>query len=231
MRFLNALDNARLLIRVQWIIMAALFLLALYAVDGLRRAPQAMDLHIPPDLSQGAIVHPGQVPEPNVYAFALVIWQQLNRWAQDGEKDYGQQIYAMAPYLTPACREQLGDDLTGKANRGELNGRTRALAEIAGQSYAPSRVRRQAPGIWQVTLDTEITETLLGQQVKHSYVRYPLRVVRYQVDPEKNPYGLALDCVPQGEAPLRIAPKQIAPQPAKAPAPSAPEASSQLIKH
>jgi len=192
-----------------------------------------MDLHIPPDLSQGAIVHPGQVPEPNVYAFALVIWQQLNRWARDGEKDYGQQIFAMAAYLTPACREQLGDDLTAKANRGELNGRTRALAEIAGQSYTPERVRREATGIWQVTLDTEITETLLGQQVKHSYVRYPLRVVRYQVDPEKNPYGLALDCAARGEAPIRIDPKEIGPQPVKAPAPapSAPDSSSQLIKH
>jgi len=93
-------------------------------------------------------------------------------------------------------------------------------------------VRRDGPGIWHVTLDTEITETMLGQPVKHSYVRYPLRVVRYRFDPEKNPYGLALDCVPRGEEPIRIDPKEVGPQ-VKAPAPAAPapDSPSGLIKH
>jgi integrating conjugative element protein (TIGR03746 family) len=217
-RFLNALDNASLLIRVQWFVIAALFLVTVFAVDGLRRAPSALDLHIPPDISQGAVVHPGEVPDPNVYAFALVIWQQINRWTQNGEKDYGQQIFTMAPYLTPACREQLADDLNLKANRGELNMRTRAMGEIPGQSFSPERVRRMASGIWHVTLDTEIDETLHGQPVKHALVRYPLRVLRYQFDPQRNPYGLALDCVPRGEEPVRLDPREVGPDTAKAPA-------------
>lgn len=216
-RFLNALDNASLLIRVQWFVIAALLLVTVFALDGLRRAPTALDLHIPPHLTQGALVHPGDVPDPNVYTFTLAIWQQINRWAQNGDKDYGQQIFAMAPYLTPACREQLADDLNLKANRGELNMRTRAMGEIPGQSFSAERVRRVAPGIWHVTLDTEIEETLHGQPVKHAYVRYPLRVLRYQFDPQKNPYGLALDCVPRGEQPVRLDPKEVGPDTAKAP--------------
>ena len=42
-------------------------------------------------------------------------------------------------------------------------------------------------------LDMELIETVRGMTVKNPIIRYPLRVVRYAVDPELNPWGLALD--------------------------------------
>ena len=33
-----------------------------------------------------------------------------------------------------------------------------------------------------------------AEPVKRALVRYPLNIVRYDVDAEKNPWGLALDC-------------------------------------
>ena len=43
-----------------------------------------------------------------------------------------------------------------------------------------------------------------SEQVKRALVRYPLKVVRSDVDPERNPFGLAIDCY--SGAPQRITP-------------------------
>jgi integrating conjugative element protein (TIGR03746 family) len=47
---------------------------------------------------------------------------------------------------------------------------------------------------WIVTLDVTADEYHGAEQVKRALVRYPLKVVRLDVDPERNPFGLALDC-------------------------------------
>ena len=36
---------------------------------------------------------------------------------------------------------------------------------------------------------------MLGERVKSRAVAYPVRVVRFDVDRELNPWGLALDCL------------------------------------
>lgn len=218
-RFLNALHNAQAIIRIQWAVIALLGAITFFAVDGLRRAPSKMDLHIPPDLSAGAVVRPGEVQSPNVYAFALAIWQQVNRWAENGEKDYGKQIFAMAAYLTPDCRQTLQEDINNRARRGELTLRTRVLGEVAGRGYDDSRVTAIGRGIWRVQLDTEVHEHVRGELVKHIYVRYPLRVVRYAFDPQTNPYGLAIDCSLSEEQPTRLEPADVgmAPPPVSKP--------------
>ncbi|MCX9158086.1 TIGR03746 family integrating conjugative element protein [Niveibacterium sp. 24ML] len=203
-RFLNALDNAGMLIKVQWAIIAGLLVVTAFAIDGLRRAPSSMDLHIPPDLTNGAVVHPGEVPPPNVYAFTLAIWQQVNRWAKNGQTDFGTQIFAMSPYLTPSCQDHLTDHMNLRAGRGELSQRTRVLSEMVDRSFTPDRVQRLARGVWLVTLDTEIQETVHGQPVKQVYVRWPLRVIRYRFDPQTNAYGLAIDCSPKENPPSVI---------------------------
>ena len=42
-------------------------------------------------------------------------------------------------------------------------------------------------------LDLELSESVKGMTVKRAAIRYPLRVVSLDVDPEANPWGLALD--------------------------------------
>jgi len=46
---------------------------------------------------------------------------------------------------------------------------------------------------WIVWLDVNIAEHVLGAQVKDVTLSYPIRVVRYDVDRNKNPWQLALD--------------------------------------
>ena len=44
------------------------------------------------------------------------------------------------------------------------------------------------PGVWVVWLDLDLFESVKGMTVKRTAIRYPLRVVRYAVDAEANPW-------------------------------------------
>lgn len=151
-------------------------------------------LYIPPDLTQGMVTQFDKVPAPLVYTFVYYIFQQLNRWPSDGEKDYPKQIYALQGFLTPSCRTALEADMNAKLGLGELRQRVRSVQEIPGQSYTRQRVEIEARGVWNTWLDVNVVESIGGHPVKDVLLRYPLRVVRFDVDKEINPWGLALDC-------------------------------------
>ena len=210
-KFTNALDNKDAIIKLQWLFIAILAVALLLAIRGLQNAPGDLTLHIPPDLRSGASLRPGEVPPASVYTFAHYIWQQVNHWGQDGDKDYGAAIYRLQAYVTPSCREWLERDLKAKANNGELSLRTRALLEIPGHEYQETRVRPLSDRAWRVEVDYEIQETVRGEPVKKAGVRYPLRVVRFDANREQNPFGLAVDCFNDAEHPSRL---DLAAQPA-----------------
>ena len=69
----------------------------------------------------------------------------------------------------------------------------RGVQEIAGHGYEERRVDILKDGVWVVWLDLDLYESVKGMTVKKTAIRYPLRVVRYAVDLEANPWGLALD--------------------------------------
>lgn len=162
-------------------------------VVGLAVAPNAITVHIPPDLKNGATVQPNAPSAANVYAFAVYIFQQLNRWPVDGSTDFSAAIYALAAYLTPSYRAALVTELEGKARRGELAGRERGMQEVPGSGFTEQRVNALEDDVWEVIVDMELSESVKGMAVKRKRIRYPLRVVRYDVDREANPWGLALD--------------------------------------
>ncbi len=64
---------------------------------------------------------------------------------------------------------------------------------MPGRGYEASRVQILGKDTWIVRLDMELTETVCGMTIKNPRIRYPLRVVRHAVDPERNPWDLALD--------------------------------------
>ena len=168
------------------------FLILVLAI-GLMRVPSDLTIHIPPDLKTGATVQPNEPSPANVYAFAIYIFQQLYRWPTDGATDFSHAIYALSGYLTPSYRESLITELASKAKRGELAGRERGMQELPGQGFSEERVNILKDGVWVVVVDMALSETVKGMAVKRKTIRYPLRVVRYDVDRESNPWGLALD--------------------------------------
>jgi len=190
------INTLRGVIAVQMIVIGALWY-------GWQSAPRDLTVHLPPDIRAGTSLRASEVPAQSVYAYAQYIFQQLNRWEADGQNEAGERLYALSPYLTPAYREQIKADLDLKGRRGELAGRTRGITGIPGHEFTPDRVRVVAPGVWEVQLDLELMETVDGVVVKRARAVYPLRVVRYDIDREKNPWGLALDGY-AGSGPYRL---------------------------
>ena len=192
-RYRHEIDNARAHIVSLWLVIILLAIGLAYAFRGWANAPSDITLHIPPDLSAGSTVRVGEVPKPNVYGFGYYMWQQLNRWPRDGAEDFPAKLYRFAAYVTPAFRAELLRDMDRRGRMGELTGRVRALYEAPGAQYDESRVQAIGPNAWTVTIEAVIEETVAGLPVKHTRIRYPLRVVRYDVDRELNPWGMAID--------------------------------------
>ena len=197
-KYLNALatvqaTNKRLGALV--LVVAALGAVGMYFAA---RTPHRIDVNLHPNIQGGDVVTvtDGQspVPDVNVYGFAYYIWQQLNRWQADGIKDYGEQIFRFQAYLTPSCRAQLQADMQQRSDAGELRFRTRQMSEIPGFGYASNRVITDGRSAWTVLLDMQLMEAFRGQAIKDAFIRYPIRVVKYDVDRERNPWRLAIDC-------------------------------------
>ncbi|GLK91946.1 PFL_4703 family integrating conjugative element protein [Pseudomonas turukhanskensis] len=185
---------------------SVLVVLALVMGVGWWSAPRDLTIHVPPDLRSGSTRKWWEVPPESVYAFTFYVFQQLNRWPSNGEEDYARNLHALSPYFTPACRAFLQADYDYRRNTGELRQRVRGIYEIPGRGYGdnPSaRVRVLSERDWVVTLDISADEYHGAEQVKRALVRYPIKVVRVDVDPARNPFGLALDCYEA--APQRIA--------------------------
>lgn len=202
-RYRYEIDNVRSHLRSLWAVIALLLVVIVAFWIAFMRVPANLTVHIPPDLRSGAVLSLDEVPPANVYAFAAYVFQQLNRWPEDGAKDYGEAIYRIAAYLTPAFRERLVEDLQTKGRQGELVHRVRSLQPIPGRGFEGRRVEVLSEETWLVWLDLELNESVKGMRVKQTAIRYPLRVVRYPVDAEANPFGLALDGF-AGEGPVRL---------------------------
>ncbi|KPA90358.1 PFL_4703 family integrating conjugative element protein [Pseudomonas sp. RHF3.3-3] len=160
-------------------------------------APRNLTINIPPDLRSGSTRKWWEVPPESVYTFGLYIFQQLNRWPADGEKDYPSAIHRLSAYLTPSCKSQLEQDAQKRQIAGELRNRTRGVFELPDRNYGRSpqlRVQVQGRDQWLLNLDLATEEFFGSERIKQTFVRYPIKVVRRDVDPETNPFGLAIDC-------------------------------------
>lgn len=206
--YLNALAATRRHnVHLRWVI-AAVVALGAFGTYQAGRVPKNLSVHLVPNVTASSTVQvrdgESVIPAANVYSFAYYIWQQLNRWQTDGATDYGAQIYRVQNYVTPRCIAQLTGDLQARQRAGELNQRTRQMSEIPGLGFQPNRVIANPSGAdWTVFLDMQIQETFRGQGVKDVFIRYPLRVVRFDVDRERNPWQLAVDCY-GNERPARL---------------------------
>ncbi|BET95997.1 PFL_4703 family integrating conjugative element protein [Xenorhabdus taiwanensis] len=193
-RFRHAIKNRDqhiLTLRVACGILVGVLLLSL---TGWMVSPRNLTIHHPPDLRTGSTRAWWEVPAPSVYSFAFYIFQQLNAWPKNGAQDYPAKIDALSPYLTPACQDFLREDAKTRADSGELLDRVRVVYEIPGRGYGTRRVTVRDRDNWVVRLDLVADEYYHAEPVKRALVRYPLKVVRWEGDAERNPFGLALDC-------------------------------------
>lgn len=196
-RFRNEVIHLQSHIRTLRMGVVALLVMALVMGAGWWSAPRDLTIHVPPDLRSGSTRKWWQVPPESVYAFTFYVFQQLNRWPTDGEKDYERNLFALSPYFTPSCQAFLKADFEARRNQGELRQRVRGVYEIPGRGYGDNpavRVRAVSGNDWIVTLDLSADEYYGTEQIKRALVRYAIKVARADVDPSRNPFGLVLDC-------------------------------------
>ncbi|MFM2666701.1 PFL_4703 family integrating conjugative element protein [Vibrio mediterranei] len=193
-RFRSALMGRDAHIRSLRVALGLMTGVTLAVTIGWLQAGQDFTVHMPPDLSSGSSRPWWEVPKPNVYDFAVNLFGQINRWQQDGSKDYANNLHLYSHYLTPQCKKVLQQDKNNKQSKGELSGRERSLAPIPGFGYADWRVTTHSKDSWTVEADFELKEYVGGVLVKHNFTRWPLRIVRYDIDVEQNPWQLAIDC-------------------------------------
>ena len=218
-RFKNEVLRLEAHIKTLRIGASVLIVLALVMGVGWWSAPRDLTIHVPPDLRSGSTRKWWDVPPESVYAFTFYVWQQLQRWPTNGDDDYPRNLHALSPYLTPACQAFLQQDYEYRRNAGELRRRVRGIYEIPGRGYGDNptlRVRTVSNREWVVSLDVTADEYYASEQVKRALVRYPIKVLRIDVDPQRNPFGLAIDCY-EG-APQRIA-RPVDPAATSAPSP------------
>ncbi|MDR0770564.1 MAG: TIGR03746 family integrating conjugative element protein [Burkholderiales bacterium] len=164
---------------------------------GWKRSPEYMTVHVPPDLRAGSTRLWWDIPPENVYGFGLYIFGQLHRWPTNGEVDMPRNLHRLQHFITPNCKATLEKEIESRRIAGELRNRVRGVYEILGRGYADNpteRVRQIDKDSWQVNLDITADEYYMSEPVKRALVHYPLRIVRYDINPELNPWGLGFDC-------------------------------------
>lgn len=154
-------------------------------------APSRLTVYIPPDISNGATLKAGEIPNPLIYSFAYQIWQEINYWQQDGTQDYPANIHAYGAYLTPAFKAELLQEFDDLKAAGQVQ-RQRTLQGITGAAFEPTNIKKIGENTWEVDLHMRLTEYKNSQPVKDIDIVFPLKIVRMHVSQESNPYGLVI---------------------------------------
>lgn len=174
---------------------AFLFFLAVLALSFvIYTFPNRLEVYNPPDLRAGSQRPWWEVPNSTVYAFAYQVFQQLNRWNVNGEEDYESNITALKPLLTPNCEAFLRQDYRDRQRHGELRDRVRGVYEIVGRGFSEDKVTIFSRDSWGVTLDLSVDEYFQDEPVKRVFTRFPISIVRMDIDSQKNPWGLGFNC-------------------------------------
>lgn len=196
MRFQHALANAWLSVKILSLACSALFCLNLALLIGWYHAQQTVRVYIPPHIpASGLSQTANTVPASTVYGFAFYIWQRVNYWSDDGKIDYPHAIDALTPFLTPKFKQVLWQDYQDRQTHGELHDRIRHLQGANGTAFDSTAVETLGKDTWLVHLPMRLSEymNMNGNAVKDVVLNYTLRVVRYDVSAQHNPWGLALD--------------------------------------
>tara|TARA_R110001592_G_scaffold316364_1_gene592803 strand:+ start:38364 stop:39032 length:669 start_codon:yes stop_codon:yes gene_type:complete len=188
----KALDGRDAHIFTLRIFISVLVFVSAFSLWGWKASPEHIKVDIPPDLRSGSTRGIKERHPFNVYAFGLYIWQQMNNWPVEGLKDYPARIHSLSCYLTPRFKAELDRDYELRLKRHELN-RTRSIQEMPDRPYSPKRVYIESNDSWIAYYDVSVSEDFRGETVKDVFIRYPIRITRWDVNPECNMWGLALD--------------------------------------
>lgn len=179
------------IIKLQKMMIVLLFVIVIGLILGWMRAPSKLTVYLPPDLSNGATVKPGEIPKAMIYSFAYQVWQELNAWTQNGKEDYKNNIETYWSYLTPQFKKSLLEDYEILSKTGQID-RIRFIQGVSGRAYDETSVKKLSSDTWEVNLKVLIVEYKNQQVVKHVEILYPLKITRTEISERNNPFGLVM---------------------------------------
>ena len=151
--------------------------------------PTRFTFYVPPDLTNGAKIHPNTIPDFEVGQFTYDAWQFINNWSQDGSKDAYNNLAFYSYYFTPQFRYELRQQYAKLKELGELQGRVRVIRPIATQKIQVTKLNADT---WEVILTLRESEYVNGVLIKDKEIEYPFKVVRFEGNRQLNPFGLAI---------------------------------------
>lgn len=185
-------DQNNSLVKALWVFIGVLFFINLLTFIGWKTSPSRLRVYIPPNISSGTWVKPGDIPPSTVYAFSFQIFSAINTWSTGGSTDYLKNIHSYKNYLTPEFFRELSLDYHTRKGTGGLE-RKRIMASVLNDPYSPDQVKYLGSGTWLVNMPLHIVETVNGSVVKDVNMDYPLLVSRLHESIQNNPWGLVLD--------------------------------------
>ena len=192
MRWTDAVHQQRSLLLWTRVALAIAIAAAFIALLGWHRALRPVRLSLPPQLPYGQEFTAEERDSWEIYTFAGYIWQQQQIWLEDGEREAFENLNRLGAFITPEFRARLMNELRSRGESGQLRGRTRLISPR--MDYSAASVLWDGDG-WQVELSQSLEERLRGTLIKSATVHYSIRVVELDVDPERNPWRLAIDSV------------------------------------
>lgn len=184
-------DELALTIKTLWSVIALLVVINLVLMMLWNNQKDAMRIYIPPDLSQGVYVKPGEANKSNVYSFAFQIFSAINTWNQSGEDDYRKNIAMYRGYLSDSFYQKLMNDYKNRSSNGELM-RIRIMGTDPSTPLDDEFIHYVGNGTWHVELHVEIEETVNGTIVKHVTMCYPIIVQQINTSIQNNPWGFVI---------------------------------------
>lgn len=184
-------DQLGSVIKTLWLVIFILVFINIIMFIGWKSAPQKLRIYLPPDLSQGAMIKPNEIPKSTIYAFAYQIFTAINTWSNNGEKDYKENINSYKNYLSAEFKSDLLIDYSKRESEGAL-GRKRIMAGVSSMGYDPKDVKVLGNGAWIVDIKLQITETIGASVVKSVFMDYPIIIAKINESIQVNPWGLII---------------------------------------
>lgn len=183
-------------IRYSWRVSGGLLVALCLAMWGWFNAAKDITVHYPPNLTLATTMKAGTVPDETVYAFVPMILQQLNTWEKSGDTDYEANRYRLRQFLTESYQRQIRDEIETGIKMGTLRGVERRMQVLPTSVYNDDSVQ-PVGNHWRVWVDVEVVDSVNHVPVNTSARRLAVRVVRYDINRDANPWQLAIDGIEQ----------------------------------
>lgn len=187
-------QELRMFARYRDRIILGLFVSLALALWGWHNSRNEITVYYPPNITLSTIMKAGSIPEETVYSFVPLIMQQLFLWEKNGEEDYANNRIRWRAFLTERYQRAILDEINEGKHRGTLRGVTRRMQVLPSSIYNDDSVQIVGNS-WLVWLDVEVTDTVNSVPINTSIRRLGVRVIRFDVNREVNPWQLAIDSI------------------------------------